>query len=196
MTRTTEQIQAETSAERQRLAALLADLSPQQWAAPSLCEGWRVREVVAHLTMPFRSSGLSVLAGLVRSGFSFDRYADRAARHDTATMSDEQLLDVLRSNVDHPWSPPGGGPVGALSHDVIHGLDVTEALGLPRVPAERAALVVSEARPRNLAYFGRTLDGVRLVASDADVALGDGREVDLPVAEMLLVVTGRRPVPA
>lgn len=35
--------------ERAELADLLATLGPDQWEAPSLCAGWRVRDVVAHM---------------------------------------------------------------------------------------------------------------------------------------------------
>ena len=42
------------AAERTELAAMLDDLSPAQWDAPSLCAGWRVREVAAHMSMGFR----------------------------------------------------------------------------------------------------------------------------------------------
>jgi uncharacterized protein (TIGR03083 family) len=35
--------------ERADLASFLATLSPQQWEAPTLCVGWRVRDVVAHV---------------------------------------------------------------------------------------------------------------------------------------------------
>lgn len=38
------------TAERRRVADLLAGLDDEQWAAPSLCDGWTVREVGAHLT--------------------------------------------------------------------------------------------------------------------------------------------------
>ncbi|GAA1865548.1 hypothetical protein GCM10009836_52420 [Pseudonocardia ailaonensis] len=36
-------------AERGDLAELLATLEPEQWDAPTLCDEWRVREVVAHM---------------------------------------------------------------------------------------------------------------------------------------------------
>ena len=71
---------SETQAERERLADLFLDLSPEQWDTASLCTGWRVREVVAHMTMPFRTRPLSVIAGMLLAGFSFQRYADRDAR--------------------------------------------------------------------------------------------------------------------
>jgi uncharacterized protein (TIGR03083 family) len=138
-------------------------LTPEQWGSPSLCAGWRVREVVAHMTMPFRTSPLRFVTGLARARFSFDRYADRAARADTAALTDDELVAQLRDNIRHGWRPPGGGEVGALSHDVIHGLDITEPLGLPAPPAERIATVLRGAGPRNFDYFGVRLDGTRLV---------------------------------
>lgn len=184
---------SETRAERERLAGLFGDLTPEQWDAASLCDGWRVREVVAHMTMPFRTKPLKVMGGLVRARFSFNRYADRDARSAAAAMSEAELVGLLRRNIDHPWQPPGGGQAGALSHDVIHGLDVTEPLGLPPAPVERLALVLGSTRPRQLKYFGVDLGGTRLTASDSGVSIGDGPNVvEMTSKEMLLVVTGRR----
>lgn len=183
-------IQDETFAERRRLADLLAALTSDQWAADSLCDGWRVREVVAHMTWPFRSKPLPFLIGMVRSGFKFDRYADRAARRDTSTMTDAELLASLRDNITHPWRPPGGGDTGALSHDVIHGLDFTEPLGLPPAPPDRIALVLASSSRRSLDYFGTKLDR-RYVATDADITLGSGRDEPMTAREILLTVTGR-----
>ena len=37
------------TAERLELADLLDTLTPEQWAAPSLCAGWSVRDVCSHL---------------------------------------------------------------------------------------------------------------------------------------------------
>ena len=185
-------IARETAAERARLADLYADLRPDQWSAASLCAGWRTREVLAHVTMPYRHSAFRVLRGIAAARGRFDRFADRIAREDTARIPDADLLAALRDNITHPWRPPGGGQAGALSHDVIHGLDVTEALGLPRPPADRVRTVLASAGPRALAYFGTDLAGVRLVATDTDLSLGDGPEVvELPATDLLLRVTGR-----
>lgn len=182
----------ETAAERRRLTDLYAALTPEQWAAPSLCAGWRVREVLAHVTMPYRHSSWRVLRGIAAARGDFNRFSDRIARDDTARLTDEELLRSLRDNVEHPWRPPAGGQAGALSHDVIHGLDVTEALGLGRVPADRVKHVLDAAGPRALAYFGADLDGVRLVATDTEIVVGEGpRTVELPAVDLLLRVTGR-----
>lgn len=190
-----DRLTSETRAERERLAALFRGLSPEQWSAPSLCEGWRVQEAAAHITMPFRVTSLGYMSGLVRAGFSFHRYADRDARSTAGEMSQAEIVDLLRGNVDNPWQPPGdgGSGAGALSHDVIHGLDVTEPLGLPASPADRIALVLGSMRPRQLRYFGVDLEGRRLTASDADVSVGAGPQVvPMTAKQILLVVTGRR----
>ena len=191
----TDHLTTQTYAERERIVALLADIAPHQWAAPSLCDGWQVREVVAHLTMPFRTGLPQLLAGLIRARLSFDRCADRDARAVTATMSDATILELLRENIRHPWRPPGGGQAGALGHDVIHGLDITEPLGLPGPPPSRIARVLEHAGPRNLKFFGVDLAGHRLVADDADVSIGEGTPRRMPAKDVLLVVTGRRDLP-
>ncbi|GAB3236928.1 maleylpyruvate isomerase family mycothiol-dependent enzyme [Glycomyces halotolerans] len=182
----------QTRAERERLSAIFDDLAPAQWSAYSLCEGWRVREVLAHMTMPFRLSGPRFFGGMVRARFRFDAFADRDARRATAAMTDGELAALYRSNVAHPWRPPGGGPAGALSHEVVHGLDITEPLGLPAPPAERIGLVLGGAGSRNFAYFGVDLERRRLVATDADAVVGDGEELHLPAKDLLLIVTGRK----
>jgi hypothetical protein len=135
------------------------------------------------------------MAGVAGAGFSFNRYADRDARSTARKKSQAELVDLLRRNIDNPWQPPGGGAAGALSHDVIHGLDVTEALGLPASPADRIGLALASAGPRQLKYFGVDLKGRRLTATDADVAVGQGPvAVPMTAREILLAVTGRRPL--
>lgn len=195
MTPMESELQTQTYAERERLAALLSDLTERQWATPSLCAGWRVREVVAHITMPFRTSMPRFVAGLVAARFSFNRYADSVARRDGARMTLDELLGSLRDNIRHPWQPPGGGAAAALSHDVIHGLDITEPLGLPPAPPKRIATVLTHAQPRALAYFGVDLTGTELRATDAEFRLGTGSVVEMPVKDILLTVTGRRSTP-
>ncbi|HIZ38189.1 MAG TPA: maleylpyruvate isomerase family mycothiol-dependent enzyme [Candidatus Ruania gallistercoris] len=192
MTETSTEVTEQTYAERARLAGLLAGLTPEQWAHPTLCADWRVRDVVAHMTAPFHTSGLRMLAGLARARFNYDRYAAPAARRDADRMGDAELLRILQENLRTPWPASGGGPEAGLSHDVIHGLDLTVPLGLPAAPTERIALVLVRTTPRSLAYFDVDLGGRRLVATDADVAIGSGADLPLPAREILLVITGRR----
>ena len=192
-TMTDEATRAAVIAERTDLAEILAGLTPEQWGHPSLCVGWRTREVVAHMTMPFRLPRRRFLTGMIRARGNFNRFADRQARADTQTMSDQELLAQMRDHIEHPWRPPGGGNAGALSHDVIHGLDFTVALGLPRaVPPERVAIILKETRGRNIKYFGTDLSNVRLVATDVDWTFGEGKALHGRGQDLLLVIAGRR----
>ncbi|MEU7877781.1 maleylpyruvate isomerase family mycothiol-dependent enzyme [Microbispora bryophytorum] len=187
-------IRQQIAAERRDLADLLSELPPHAWDAPSLCAGWRVREVVAHMTMPYRHSGPHVLAGLVRARGNFDRLADRLARRDAAALGPRELTACLRGNAEHPWRPPGGGYAGALSHDVIHGMDITVALGIDRrVPGDRLGVLLGNAlSPRSRRYFGVDLDGVELRADDVDWSLGTGAPLSGAAQDLVLVLCGRR----
>ena len=184
------------AAQRGELAEVLAALPAAKWNEPTLCAGWRVREVVAHITMPFRYSGRRFVLELARSRGRFNEMADRCARRDAAAMSPDELAEALRSNVNHPWAPPGGGQVGALTHDVIHGLDITEALGLgPRVPADRLGVVLPNlVTPRGPNFFGVDLTGIELRATDTGWTFGSGTPVTGTAQDLALHLTGRRPL--
>jgi uncharacterized protein (TIGR03083 family) len=190
---TEDQLRAAVVAERREQADLLATLRPEQWDLPTLCDGWRVREVVAHTTMPFRTSPARTLLELAKARGSINRMADRCARRDAARLSAESLLASLRDNIAHPWTPPGEGVHAALSHDVIHGLDITVGAGLDRqVPPERVAMVLAGMRPRHIAFFGTDLAGIALRATDLDWSYGTGTPVRGLAQDLLLVLCGRR----
>ena len=181
------------AAERRELADLLAALPEQAWDTPTLCAGWRVRELVAHMTMPFRYSAARFVAELARSRGRFDAMADRCARRDGAAPV-EDLLAALRDNVRHPWKPPGGGYQGALTHDVIHGLDLTVPLGLGRrVPEDRMLIVlqaITGAGART--HFGTDLSGTELRADDLDWSFGSGQPMTGAAQDLALVCCGRK----
>ena len=186
-------VRASVVAERSDLVAVLEGLTPQQWDEPTLCTGWRVRELVAHTTMAYRYSTPRVLVELVRSGGSFNRMADRCARRDAATVPAGELLASARDNIAHPWTPPGGGPTGALSHELIHGLDLTVGLGIDRrPPTERVAMVLAGMQPKNVRFFGVDLEGIQLRATDLDWTYGSGpTPLYGPAQDLLLVICGR-----
>lgn len=186
-------IRAAVGAERRAQVDLLASLSEEEWDTPSLCAGWRVREVVAHTTMAYRYSLPKVVVEVLRARGNFNRMADRAAHRDAGRLSSRELLACLEANVDHPWTPPGGGPLGALSHDVIHGLDVSTGLGRDDTASpERVVMVLGGLQPKQLAYFGVDLTGVELRATDADWSYGAGEPVTGRAQDLLLLACGRR----
>ncbi len=185
-------IREAVAAERRELADVLAGLTAQSWNTPTLCAGWRVREVVAHMTMPLRYSTVRFVAEVLRSGGKFNRMADRCARRDAATAPGE-LLAALKDNAAYPWKPPGGGFEGALTHDVIHGLDFTVPLGhARRVPEERLRIVLQTiTKPSTLKHFGVDLAGIELHADDIDWSFGSGARMSGAAQDLALVLCGR-----
>lgn len=190
---TTTDLMPTVTAERRAFGDVLEGLSGADWDAPSLCSGWRVREVVAHMTMPFRYAAPRFLGELVRSRGNFARMADRVARRD-AQAPIGTLLDGWLMNEDHPWKPPGGGLRGALTHDVVHGLDITVPLGIEHPVSEQALRVVLDhaTTPLSLEHLGSDLTGIRLEADDLDWAFGDGEPLRGRGRHLLMVLMDRR----
>ncbi|MFB6617642.1 maleylpyruvate isomerase family mycothiol-dependent enzyme [Streptomyces sp. NPDC085524] len=186
-------IRTAIAAERRELAAVLDGLTEAQWDAPSLCAGWRVREVAAHMSMGFRQPLARTVWELVRARGSLHRMTDRCARRDAAAHSTRELAALLAENADHPWKPPVGGLAAALGHDVVHGLDITVALGLGRrVPEDRVRILLDGVDARSLRFFGADLDGVELRATDLDWSFGTGTPVSGAAQDLLLLAFGRR----
>jgi uncharacterized protein (TIGR03083 family) len=160
--------------------------------APSLCEGWAVKNVVAHMTMAARYDGPAFIAELAAVGHDFGALSEILARRDGALAFD-RLLDDLRSNAMAVWAPPGGGAHGALSHVVIHGLDITTALDLPRTADDQATLLVltSLAGGGVAAHFGVDPTGRRLKAKDLDWQFGAGEPVEATAGDLVLALAGR-----
>ena len=172
------------------LADLLASAPADTWGAPSLCEGWQVRHVIAHVAMPTRLTPAQFGAEMAAAGGDFTVLSDTVAARDASLPLADQV-DALRSPLLHAWQPPGGA-AGALNHAVIHSLDVTVALDRPTVaPGEAVVAVLDQLTAANGAYFGLDLTGVRLEADDADWAWGDGETVRAGTGELVALLGGR-----
>ena len=178
-------------AERNELATLLEGLSPEQWTEPSLCAGWTVRDVVAHM-LSFEERGPAGLAWCFARGLlSFDR-TNAVAMADYASHSPDHLLALLeRSRRPRGLTAMMGGKI-ALTDGMIHQQDIRRPLLKPRsIPADRlrAALDVAKSAP-TLGSSARC-KGLRLVATDADWAAGQGDEVSGPGEALLMAMAGR-----
>jgi uncharacterized protein (TIGR03083 family) len=173
------------------LADLLASAPAESWDAPSLCEKWQVRHVIAHVTMPARLTPEQFGAEMAVAGGDFTVLSDTVAVRD-ASLPEADQLDALRSQVLHEWQPPGGGAAGALSHAVIHSLDVTIALDRPAVAPNKAVVaVLDQLADANGAWFGVDLTGVRLEATNTDWSWGSGQAVRAGGGQLVALLSGR-----
>jgi uncharacterized protein (TIGR03083 family) len=173
------------------LADLLAAAAPHTWDAPSLCEKWLVRHVIAHVTMPARLTPEQFGAEMAAAGGDFAVLSDTVATRD-ASLPVADLLDQLRSPSLHAWQPPGGGAAGALSHAVIHSLDVTIALDRPPVaPPEAVTAVLDQLTAARGTWFGVDVTGVRLETAGTDWSWGNGRLVRAEPGSLVALLSGR-----
>ncbi len=171
-----------------RLADQLRD---QDWDHPSLCVGWRVRELIAHVTMPARYTAEQFGLELATANGDFTLLSNLMAARD-GELSVAELLADLSSPVLAGWQPPGGGALGALNHVVVHGLDATNALGLPRACSDEAArIILDELAGGGAERFGVQLAGLRLVASDLDWQFGSGRTITGGAGELISLACHR-----
>ena len=189
-------LQPAVAAEFLALADLLDSATQAQWDTPSLCEGWRVREVVAHMTMAARYPEDKFMAELRRCDFDFGRLSNEIASRDAALPPGELVAD-LRSEVMQHWTPPGGGYHGALNHVVIHGLDVTVPLGVPRRSPEDTIRIILDDLTAGGVHerFGTGIDGRQLQATDLDWSYGSGAVLRGKAEDIALMLCGRT-VPA
>ena len=191
MTTTATDLQSWVGPTYDGLADLLTYAPAETWDAPSLCEKWQVRHVVAHVTMPARLTPQQFGAEMAAAGGDFGVLSDTVATRDGSLPVAEHLAQ-LRSSVLHAWEPPGGGAAGALSHAVIHSLDITVALGRsPVAPLEARVAVLDQLTAAEGAIFGLELGGVRLVADDVQWSWGRGEVVHADSGDLVALLGGR-----
>ena len=177
--------------QRAALADLFDDLSPGEWATPSLCAGWTVRDVAAHLTLAHM--GLPAAArALVRAGGSFDGMI-RATAVRQARLPTDAYGRALRAMVGSRRTAPFLTEVEPMLDVLVHGQDVCRPLGRAHpVPAGPAAVAADRVWSRTFPFRARRrLAGLELVATDAPWRAGSGQRVEGPMAELLLLLTGR-----
>src|SRR5215467_12214493 len=93
-------------AERAALAADLEALDEAGWATASLCSGWSVRDVLAHMTATAKMTPPKFFAKLAASGFRFDTMVAKDIKQEEAGTP-EQGLAEFRSLLDATNHPPG-----------------------------------------------------------------------------------------
>ncbi|WP_433782756.1 maleylpyruvate isomerase family mycothiol-dependent enzyme [Actinomycetospora sp. CA-101289] len=179
-------------------AALIADLEgvdAARWDEPSLCPGWSVHDVVAHLVHSARTTRLGFVVAMARAGFDFDRQNAHGVTRERGTTP-AQTLDRLRAVARRTSTPPGPRD-SRLVEEVVHGEDVRRPLGLRRAyPAEAVGRAL-RLQVRTPASFGGAKEAathVRLTATDADLSLGggpEGSDVRGSALALLLAVSGR-----
>jgi uncharacterized protein (TIGR03083 family) len=178
-------------AERAALAADLAGLAEERWAAPSLCAGLTVREVLAHLTAGASHRSGVRLAGVIRCRFDFDKQvAMRLAEHLGADGA--ETLERFERVVTSTTSPPLPA-VAMLGETIVHGEDIRRPLGIHRdYPIGTVTRLAEYYRGSDLVVQAKgRIGGLRLVATDGPFEAGSGAVVSGRTIALVMAMTGR-----
>ena len=177
--------------QRVRLCDQLDDLSLEQWDAPSLCAGWRIRDVLAHLVTLQDIPTWKFLVGVVGMG-GFHRRVDRFAR-EYGQREPAELVSRYRQLAGSPNAPPIVGPIAPLADIVVHALDIERPLGLDPVHSDEMVVTALDALCAGLPGFTskKLVRGLRFEAPDIGWTLGAGPVVRGVSSDLLLTVTGR-----
>lgn len=178
--------------ERRALADLAESLTDEQWDAPSLCEGWRVRDVVGHVNAVAKISFPGLIVGVVRNGLNADRYLADDGRRQGARPRAELIAD-LRANASSRALPPTIKPDDLFSDVLVHEQDIRRALGLRhQVDPGKVRFALDREKGNKMLGVAKRVAGLRLVASDFDWSHGEGPEVCGPGEAILVAILGRR----
>jgi uncharacterized protein (TIGR03083 family) len=173
------------------LADRLAELDEAQWNAPSLCDQWRIRDVLAHVTAGAEGAfGLGwVVRSLLHHGFDYNRWV--AVDGQQRGQQDPRLL--LQALRNAAANPPGARPVTSLMHVLIHGQDICRPLGLRRQLPAGHLVAVADFVKDDVRIFGakKRIAGCRLTATDMDWSYGHGPEVTGPAEALVMMMAGR-----
>lgn len=183
-------------AERARLVADLETLPAERWATPSLCAGWTVHDVLAHIVDTAKTSRSSFALRMILARFDFHRdNAKGVARerqdHPSDTLAALRAAGTLTRT---PLAPPATRLVEAI----VHGEDIRRPLGLIGDYPDTAIVAALRYQAKTAVGFGggrERVESVRLIATDADVEIGDGAEVRGRAIDLLLAVSGRPVAP-
>ena len=176
----------------------LHSLDDADWERPSLCEGWRVRDVVGHIlygnemhlsTLPFR---------LAKYGFSSDRSGQAYSIARAEGRAPAELVQAFDDR--DPWAGTCRvfPPRLTLLDRLVHHQDIRRALGHPRSIPEERVVAVLDATPTLGSVFRakRRTKGLRFDATDVDWTWGDGPTVTGPGEALLMTMLGRaQPLP-
>jgi uncharacterized protein (TIGR03083 family) len=178
-------------AERDALIGDLGTLTDEQWATPSLCANWTVRDVLGHMTATAKMTPPAFFSGLAGAGFRFNAMNEKnISREATANPSDG--LAEFRQHAKDTTHPPG--PVEAmLGEAVIHSADIRRPLGMFREYPEEALTRVADFFKGSNLLIGakRRIAGLTLRATDTGWSTGSGPEVTGPHLSLVLAMTGR-----
>ena len=178
--------------ERRALIHDLETLEPQQWQTPSLCVGWDVHDVLAHLVDTAKTTRLGFVRRMFAAGFDFDR--DNAAGVLRERAHDPRRTLAEFRAVSTRMSGPPAPLATRLVEAFVRGEDIRRAVAIRRDYPQAHVSTALDYQLRTSVKMGggkEHAEGLRFVATDEAFEHGSGDEVRGPAVVLLLAVSGR-----
>jgi uncharacterized protein (TIGR03083 family) len=174
--------------ERRDVLAFLDSLTAGDREHDSLCDGWRIREVVAHLIwVPTVTIG-SVIIPTLLAGFKLDRMIDREAKRG-AKQEWSELREQFSATIGDRRLPPKTDVGGVLADVFVHHQDMRRPLGQSRhIGEDRLRLVLEQVNKEAGSYA----KGLTLKATDLVFEEGRGPVLSGPAEALIMVLAGRK----
>jgi uncharacterized protein (TIGR03083 family) len=177
--------------EREALAADLESIDDAAWTTPSLCPGWTVRDVLAHMTALARMTPPKFFRKLLASGFNLARLQAKDIALEKGTTVEETLARFRDTAANRNGLP--GQQKTLLGETLMHAEDIRQPLGIKHeYPLESLITVADFYKGSNLvAGTKRRIAGLSLQATDTDWSTGSGPVVKGPMLSVLMAMAGR-----
>ncbi len=180
------------------LGVLAHELTDEEFDAPSLCEGWNVRDIYGHMGFghttsmgPFLLKLLSYKGNIPKGSFELSKRfvegwtpAQIVEFWDTVMVQQHPRRGIALLIKDHE---------GFLDH-LIHNQDIRRPLGRPREIPEERLVAAMDVLPRIKTPLFATkpvVAGLQLVATDIDHTVGDGPTIEGPAEAIIMAAAGR-----
>jgi uncharacterized protein (TIGR03083 family) len=174
-------------------SAYLHTLDDADWERPSLCEGWRVRDVVGHVLDGNELNLVTLPLRLARFGFSSNRSGKALSIQRAEGRTPAELLRDFDTR--DPWAGTCKvfPPRTVLLDRLVHHQDIRRALGHARNIPEARLLAVLDGAPEMGSVFGakKRSKGFSFAATDVAWSWGAGPRVEGPGEAVLLTLLGR-----
>jgi len=176
------------------IADLLERLEAPDWDAATLCRGWTVGHLAAHLLQPMLVGFGQFFLTSLRYRGDTDRTVDHITRQ-LARLPRGEITALLRARAGDAVSPRRVGPWGPFAETCIHLRDIARPLRLEvDLPREQwVALLdyLTSARVAAALVPRDRLVGIELTATDVTWSRGAGALVSGPVEALAMAAAGR-----
>ena len=184
-------------AESSDVGSLMDELDDAEFDCPTLCDGWRTRDVVSHMIVGHTRPLPSMMLLLAKHGFNVPEASRSVSVRYGAAHSPAEIRATWHQVVDGRVMKGLGKVVStkeAFVDHLIHHQDIRRPLGRPRsIPTDRLVAAL-DAMPTigGFVKSKQRMARLRWRATDVDWSFGDGPGVAGPAEALILLSSGRR----